>query len=462
MNRMATRLVAAIVLAIGPTAATAATTAAGRPPNVVVIVADDLGYGDIGAQGESKDVRTPNIDAVGAAGVRFTQGYVSAPVCSPSRCGLLTGRYQERCGFEANAPPGFDQQHGLPPGQTLLADVLKRHGYATGALGKWHLGLRPECRPQRHGFDEFFGFLGGMHRYLDMPPAARRGENAIRRGDAPVDEPDYLTDAITREAVSFIDRHRAGPFFLYVAYNAVHVPLQVPARYTKPYEYVQPPKRKLMDGMLAAEDAGVGRIRGQLRAAGLDGDTLVVFLSDNGGPTAENQSRNAPLRGFKGQIYEGGIRVPFMLAWPGHVPPGRVLDQPIISLDVFPTALAAAGVPVTPAMSLDGVDLLPLIEGRTADRPHPPLYWRFEPQWAIRDGDLKLCHGRDGQTRLFDLAKDVSERTDLMATDAADATRLRSEYDAWARTLHDPPWPCKQEGQTDKEADGSEAAPDAG
>ena len=414
-----------------------------------------------GRRGSRKTSRTPNIDAVGAAGVRFTQGYVSAPVCSPSRCGLLTGRYQERCGFEANGLPGDDQRHGLPPGQRTLADALQAGGYATGALGKWHLGVRPDCRPQRHGFDEFYGFLGGMHAYMNMRPAAAQGVNAIRRGDTPVDEPDYLTDAITREACSFIGRHRERPFFLYVAYNAVHVPLQVPPKYTEPYEYVVPERRKLMDGMLAAEDAGVGRITAALRDAGLTGDTLVVFLSDNGGPTDENQSRNAPLRGFKGQIYEGGIRVPFMIAWPGHVPAGRVLDQPIISLDVFPTALAATGTAATAAMGLDGIDLLPLLQGRTTDRPHATLYWRFEPQWAIRDGDLKLCQGRDGQTRLFDLADDVAERTDLLPTRADDAKRLQAKYDAWAKTLHAPLWPCKQEGKSYPEADWSAAAPDS-
>jgi arylsulfatase A-like enzyme len=435
--------------------------AADRRPNVVILVADDLGYADIGAQSISKDVRTPNIDAIGASGVRFTQGYVSAPVCSPSRAGLLTGRYQEKFGFEANEIAGYQQIHGLPADQHTLADALKSEGYATGAFGKWHLGIRPECRPLQRGFDEFYGFLGGLHAYMNMRPAAAQGDNAIRRGDTPVDEKDYLTDAITREAVSFIDRHESGPFFLYVAYNAVHVPLQVPDSYTAPFANVKPPKRKLMDGMLAAEDTGIGRIIAALHTAGLTDNTLVVFLSDNGGPTDENQSRNAPLRGYKGQIYEGGIRIPMMMSWPGHVPPGRVLDQPVISLDIFPTALAAAAIEPKSELQLDGVNLLPLLMEKTIDRPHQTLYWRFLPQWAIRNGDDKLMMGYDGKVRLFDLSKDVSERNDLISSQPDLAKRLQAKYDAWAKTLKDPLWPCKQEGARYPQEAWSQAAPDA-
>ena len=459
--RAAARLGTAFAVLMSAAAWPAAASAADRKPNVVILVADDLGYADVGAQAISKDVRTPNIDAIGTSGVRFTQGYVSAPVCSPSRAGLLTGRYQEKFGFEANALPGYDDAHGMPVGEHTMADAFRAQGYATGAVGKWHLGQRPECRPQQKGFDEFFGFLGGMHAYMNMRPAPDQGTNAIRRGDTPVDERDYLTDAISREAVAFIDRHRAAPFFLYVAYNAVHVPLQVPPKYTEPFKNVTPDHRKLMDGMLAAEDAGIGRVVAKLREAGLEDDTLIVFLSDNGGPTDVNESRNAPLRGFKGTIWEGGIRIPFEMAWKGHILPGRVIDDPIISLDVFPTALAAAGLTPRPEMKLDGTNLLPRLSGRTTDKPHQTLYWRFLPQWAVRDGDYKLAKGFDGKLRLFDLAKDAPEKDDLIAAQPEVTRRLQDKYDVWAKTLVDPLWPCKQEGAKYKIDEWSQAAPDA-
>jgi arylsulfatase A-like enzyme len=283
-----------------------------------------------------------------------------------------------------------------------------------------------------------------MHGYYK----AGVGNNVIRRGDEPVAEQDeYLTDVLTREAVGFIERNKERPFFLYLPYNAVHVPQAAPAKYQERFAGEKDPQRKLMLAMLAAEDDGVGQVLGKLREAGLEENTLVVFFSDNGGPTQGNSSRNAPFRGFKGQIWEGGIRIPFMVQWKGHVQGGRVMDQPIISLDLFPTALAAAGVSEPrKELRLDGVNLLPWLRGERADRPHDTLYWRMRPQWAVRDGDLKLLHTRGGETMLFDLAKDPGEKTDLAKERPEVAKRLQGKFDAWNAQLVEPLWPGKQEG----------------
>jgi arylsulfatase A-like enzyme len=446
------RIIAAIILAICILAASsllAQPTTSPAKPNIVIILADDLGYADIGGQASATDVVTPNIDSIAKNGVRFTNGYVSCPVCSPSRAGLLTGRYQQRFGYEGNPIASFDDRFGLPHDQVTLADVLKKAGYVTAAFGKWHEGNIPEYRPLLRGFDEFFGFLGGLHGYMGKMPLAEQGWNCIRRGDEPVEEKEYLTDALSREAVSFIDRHQARPFFMYVAYNAVHSPLQSPPKYLDRFKEVKDRSRQLMLAMLSAEDDGVGRILTKLRDCGLEEKTLVIFLSDNGGPTSENASRNAPLRGFKGQVWEGGIRVPFMMQWKGRIAPGRVLDQPVISLDLFPTALAIAGADGPKNVRLDGVNLLPLVEGKTNARPHETLYWRFLPQWAIRDGDYKLEKSRDGVTRLYDLSNDLREQNNLMSSAPEVAKRLQAKFDAWNAELKDPLWPGRQEGEHD-------------
>jgi arylsulfatase A-like enzyme len=261
------------------------------------------------------------------------------------------------------------------------------------------------------------------------------------------EQDEYLTDVLTREAVGFIERNKARPFFLYLPYNAVHVPQAAPAKYQERFAGEKDPQRKLMLAMLAAEDDGVGQILGKLREAGLEENTLVVFFSDNGGPTQGNASRNAPLRGFKGQVWEGGIRIPFMVQWKGQIKGGRVMDQPVISLDLFPTALAAAGVgEPRKELGLDGVNLMPWLRGERADRPHETLYWRMQPQWAVRDGDMKLLHTRGGETMLFDLAKDAGEKSDLAKERPEVVKRLKGKFEAWNAQLMEPRWPGKQEG----------------
>jgi arylsulfatase A-like enzyme len=442
---MRVALVAVWAVAVGGERVEAA-GGAGRP-NVIVIVGDEWGYADMGVQGISKDVVSPNLDSIATNGVRFTSGYVSCPVCSPTRAGFLTGRYQQRFGHELNPIPPVERggEFGMPVDQVTMADEMKRGGYVTGLMGKWHLGARdPKWWPTRRGFDEFFGFLGGAHTYT----AVETGVNALRRGEEIVkEEKEYLTDAISREAVSFIERHQEKPFFLYVAYNAVHTPMQAPEKYLKRFEGEKDEKRRYMLAMLSAADDGVGRILGALREKGLEEKTLVVYFSDNGGPTHANASRNTPLRGYKGQVFEGGIRVPFMAQWKGRIPAGRVIDEPVIQLDVMPTALAAAGIERKEgAVKLDGVNLLPWLEGKGEGRPHETLYWRFSPAWAVRDGDWKLVKTKEG-VQLFDLGKDVGETRDLSKERPEVRERLQGKFDQWNGELMEPLWPGKQEGE---------------
>ncbi|MGA2497064.1 MAG: sulfatase-like hydrolase/transferase [Tepidisphaeraceae bacterium] len=423
-------------------------------PNILFIVADDLGYADLGFQG-CKDIPTPNLDALAASGVRFTSGYVSGPYCSPTRAGLLTGRYQERFGHEFN-PNGTE---GMPVSETTIANRLKSAGYATALVGKWHLGAPPAMRPPQRGFDEFFGFLGGAHSYF-----AAAG---ILRGAEPVKELDYTTDAFGREAVVFIERHKAEAWFLYLAFNAVHTPMHATGDRLAKFTGIADKQRRTYDAMTLALDEAVGVVRKKLTDTGQDENTFIIFISDNGGPTMPgttiNGSRNTPLRGSKRTTLEGGIRVPFVVSWPGHIKPG-VYDQPAIQLDLTATSLAVAGVAVQPEWKLDGVNLLPFLSGEKSGPPHDALYWRFGQQMAIRAGDYKLvCYDTNVDTRtgrrrqpvtaarLYNLAGDIGETKDLAAAMPDKARELQSKWDAWNATLVKPLW-----GDTKTDDDGPE------
>jgi arylsulfatase A-like enzyme len=443
---------AAAVLALLPTpAALRAAEGAKRPPNVLVILADDLGYGDVGFQG-CKDIPTPHIDSLAKNGVRCTNGYVSGPYCSPTRAGLMTGRYQQRFGHEFNpallSRGGAGQ--GLAPREVTVADRLKAAGYATALIGKWHLGEEDKFHPLNRGFGEFFGFLPGAHSYLQTDDKAY---GPVYRGRKRVALDGYLTDILAREAVAFIDRHKAKPFFLYLAFNAVHTPLQATDARLKKFAPIRNPTRRTYAAMAAALDEAVGRVLDKLRAAGLEESTLVFFLSDNGGPIgkfAPNGSSNGPLRGSKGDTWEGGIRVPFLVRWKGQLPAGKVYDHPVIQLDIHPTALAAAGVAVKPEWQLDGVDLLPFLRGKNAAPPHAALYWRFGEQMAIRSGDWKLVRpdlATDApfgniapRPMLFNLARDVGETTDLAAKHPEKVKELQGRWQKWNAGLTAPAW----------------------
>jgi len=411
-----------------------------RRPNILLILADDLGYAELGVQG-CRDVPTPHIDTIARNGIRFTNGYVSCPVCSPTRAGLLTGRYQQRFGHEFNPGPqaAAAPEFGLAAGEVTLAERLRPLGYATGLVGKWHLGFRPEVQPTARGFDELFGFLGGADTYL--PDPTRRRAGPIMRGTEVVEEAEYLTDAFGREAVAFLERHRAQPFFLYLAFNAVHAPLQAPQAYLDRFAGIADEKRRTFAAMLSALDDNVGRVLTALRDLNLEEETLVVFLSDNGGPTPTTSSSNVPLRGTKATMWEGGIRIPFLMQWKGRLPADRVHSLPVSSLDLHATSVAAAGEAVSPDWHLDGVDLLPYLAGGRTGRPHETLYWRMGQRHAIRHGDWKLVVTADQATPgLYNLVEDLSEEHDLAAARPAELAQLQGLYDAWDAEMAEPRW----------------------
>ncbi|HEX3727845.1 MAG TPA: sulfatase-like hydrolase/transferase, partial [Pirellulales bacterium] len=324
---------------------------------------------------------------------------------------------------------------GLAATETTLPDRLKKLGYATGMVGKWHLGYRPEFNPLKRGFDEFFGFLGGAHSYVD---SAADKNNLVYRNQQAVDAGAYLTDAFGRESVAFIDRHKDHPFFLYLAFNSVHAPLQAPEKYLQRFTSIADTKRRTFAAMLSAMDDNVGLVLDKLAAEHLDQQTLVFFVSDNGGPTAQTSSSNVPLRGFKAQVLEGGIRVPYMVQWKDKLPAGKQYDQPVVSLDIVPTALAAAG--AAPDDHLDGVDLIPYLTGAQTTAPHENLYWRFGQQWAIRQGDFKLLHQPQGGRQLYDLAHDVGEQHNLVTERPELARDLEQAWQKWNSQLMAPRW----------------------
>jgi arylsulfatase A-like enzyme len=423
-------------------------------PNVIVILADDMGYGDVGVHG-CKDIPTPNIDSIAANGIRFSNGYVSHPYCSPTRAGLMTGRYQQRFGHEFNPGPATDRRPGigLPLSETTIADRFRDEGYKTGIVGKWHLGHTDEVyHPLNRGFDEFFGFLGGSHSYLK----SGTGHIAIFRNKEEIQEKEYLTDAFAREGVAFIERHKEEPFFLYWAFNAVHGPLEATDKYLDRFPDIKDKKRHTYAAMQSALDDAVGQCLATLRKNRLEENTLVFFLNDNGGPEAVTSADNGPLRGVKGTTWEGGIRVPFMVQWKGKLPAGTVYDHPVIALDVLPTALAAIGAePSKSKKPLDGVNLLPFLKDEKQGLPHDILYWRFGGSMAIRKGDWKLVKttGADGDravdrrgkaspdgAMLFNLKDDLGEDTDLAQKHPEKFKELADAWNQWNAELIDPLW----------------------
>jgi arylsulfatase A-like enzyme len=446
-SRLITAVAALAVAALAFTRPVTAHPAPNRDkPNVVLIIVDDLGHADIGAQDIHPEVKTPNIDSLAADGVRFTNAYVSCPVCSPTRAGLMSGQYQQRFGFEQNPARGAHANFGYPADQPMLPELFKNAGYTTGMVGKWHLGSNEGMQPNRRGFDEFFGFRGGAHRYIKNNDP-KSDPNAIMRNDQPVGEPEYLTDAFNREAVAFVERHRRDPFFLYLAYNAPHSPRQATEKYLARFPDETDPARKTMFAMMAAVDDGVGQLLAKLREHHLEDNTLIVFLSDNGGPLG-NGTRNTPFRGRKGETLEGGIRVPFLLQWKSRLPAGRVDDRTIIQLDLFPTLLAAIGATPPADHKLDGVNLLPFLTDpkQTTATIHETLYWRFGPRRAIRSANWKLQWNDPDQPRLYDLSKDPAESTDLSPANPDVTNRLLTTYKAWDAQLMTPRWPGKLEG----------------
>ena len=427
----------ALILATHALLAGTATAARPDKPNIVVFLADDLGYADVGFQG-CKDIATPHLDALAKAGVVCTNGYVTCPVCAPTRAGLLTGRYQQRLGFEDNS---WSPKTGLSPAATTLADVLKAAGYKTFAVGKWHLGQLPQFRPLVRGFTDHYGFLGGGRSFLPLkesrgvpfvpkdPDQADLWRNGSRVGD-----PGYLTDAFGEEAAAYVRRHKADPFFIYLAFNAPHVPLQATEKYLKRFPRLRGARRTYA-AMVSAMDDAVGRVSAALRTEGLEGDTLIFFLSDNGGHPLANAARNGPLRGEKGTVYEGGIRVPFVVKWTGGLPAGATYAHPVVSLDIMATALAASGCKPPKGAPLDGVDLVGHLRGKVTTPPHETLYWRFIDHRAVRHGRWKLTAPAGGPEGLYDLSADVSESKDVSSANPGIVRRLKTLYARWNEGL---------------------------
>ena len=414
--------------------------AADQKPNIVLFVADDMGYADCGPTG-CKDIPTPNIDALAKNGVRFSNGYTSGCVCSPTRAGLISGRYQQRFGFDANAEgkgkPGAERApRALDIAQTTLPQRLKTLGYATGAFGKWHLGADEGYLPTQRGFDTFYGILphglGATGPDGKSPPPTYRGT-------AVTETPKNHMEAFCGEALAFVDQHCKEPFLLYLPFTAVHGPFVGPQPWLDRHDAAAPKGRRTYGADLRQMDDIIGRVMARLRERGLEENTLVFFFSDNGGPGGA--ANNGPYRGAKWTLWEGGIHVPFIAQWKGRVPGGRVLDHPVIQVDVAATALAAAGAELSPGWKLDGANLLPLLEGKTSAAPHEALYWRFGVQYAVRQGDWKLVKPHiDQAPRLHNLAQDPGEQNDLAPQQPERVKQLQALWDAWNADNEAPRW----------------------
>jgi arylsulfatase A-like enzyme len=413
-------------------------------PNVIIILTDDQGYADVGFNG-CKDIPTPNIDRIAKNGVVFSSGYVSYAVCAPSRAGLMTGRYQDRFGYSRNPLyRPFDPTIGLPVTEQTLPELLQQSGYNTMGIGKWHLGVHQQFRPLKRGFNEFFGFLGGGHRYLpeeytilNQDSAKNEAESyrtKLIRNETVVEESEYLTDALSREAVSFIERNRQQSFFLYLAYNAPHAPLQATPKYLNRFENIKNPKRKTYAAMVSAVDDGVGAVLDKLQQLHLTENTIVIFLSDNGGPENDNGSDNGLLRGGKGSLFEGGIKVPFAIQWPGQVKVNSRYDQPVISLDIFATIAANVNGAAAPKNKLDGVNLLPYLKGTKQGSPHEYLFWRQYDQKnysVLHQSGLKEVIIKDTNVNLYNLKTDISEDVNIAGKDKQIISSFEQQRKQW-------------------------------
>ena len=439
-RRVIAQLVAAAAAASLPSVVIAQASArAEARPNVVVIITDDVGYGDLGSYG-APDVRTPNIDRLARDGVRLTDFYANGATCTPTRAGLISGRYQQRFGLEfpLGAGGAADAERGLAPSGSSLPALLRKGGYATALVGKWHLGWTPEFSPGAHGFDYFFGFKSG---YVDYWQHTAGGDSPLKadlfENDRLVEVPGYMTDLITERSVRFIEQHAGRPFFLDVSYNAAHWPYQRPdaptaardrGRHLGPFDDSTGTRADYV-AMLERADEGVGRILAAIDRAGLRERTIVIFTNDNGG---EWLSRNTPLFHHKGSVWEGGIRVPAIVRWPGRIRAGQVSRQVGITMDLTASILAATGTAVPREARLEGIDLFPVLEGRVPEIERT-LYWRVirpRVQQAVRSGDWKLVMD-SGRPMLFDLRADIGERTNLIGQRPDVARRLRPLLAAW-------------------------------
>lgn len=429
-------------------------------PNLIIILADDLGYSDVGFNG-CKDIPTPNIDAIANNGVKFTDGYVTYPVCGPSRAGLLTGRYQDRFGFTTN--PTVDPQNenaGLPVEEEMISEALQKANYKSAIIGKWHMGTHPRFHPLKQGWDYFFGFLTGGHNYFpekliynDFSEvkwpygwySMKLLENYKR-----IDIDDYLTDELSDAAVRYIKKQVKAnqKFLVYLSYNAPHAPLQATSKYLDRFPEIENKRRKKYAAMVSAMDDGVGRVMNAIKSAGQEENTIVVFLSDNGGPVHKNGSKNFPLRGGKSDLYEGGIRVPFAMQWKGKIKKGMEYNYPVSSMDIMGTICEIAGVKTK--NKLDGVNLLPFLKTKNKAMPHDVLFWRKWEQnaMAIRSDKLKLVANRDKSKTppaLYNLEEDLVENYNLRESNKTEVTNLMSLWEQWDKNNKERYFPTLRE-----------------
>lgn len=402
-----------------------------QKPNIIILLADDAGYADFGFMG-SKDLDTPRLDELARDGVIFTDAHVSATVCAPSRAGLLTGKYQQRFGFECNIPP---KDQGIDTNEKTIASYLKKQGYNTIAIGKWHVGETREFHPNQRGFDEFFGFLGGSRSYwLNENTDADNNSNAILHNNTRVDFDGYLTDVLGNKAVEFIENNHKQPFFMYWAPNAVHTPMHAKEEHLVKYKNHE---RQKLAAMTWSLDENIGKIIDKLKEKGIYENTLIFFLSDNGG-APNNNSSNDPLKGWKGNKYEGGHRIPFLVSWPGQIKGGQTFEGLTSSFDIFQTSMNAAQ--VQEVHKSDGVNLLPFLTGEKNGNPHDVLFWRKDQMAGVRYNDYKLIRLDDYGYRMYNLALNPGETHDLIAANPEKFNILKEKLEQWEKQISEPLW----------------------
>ena len=417
-------------------------------PNIVIILADDQGNADVGFQRSPSTMATPSIDKIAASGVVFTNGYASAYVCAPTRAGLMTGRYQQRFGFyTAN-----DSRAGMPLSELTLADILQKEGYRTGIFGKWHLGLEKPYHPLNRGFQDFYGFLGhGGHDYYNFTCTEEKDYECIVRNFTPVSDEGYLTDILAKEACSFIktNSEKKNPFFLYLPFNAVHAPLQAPEEDIKRFNTGNR-DRDIQMAMIYRMDIAVGEVMKTLKSEGVYENTLIFYFSDNGGAKATS-ANNLPLRDFKQSVYEGGLRVPFVMSWPARIKPS-VCKEPVISLDIMHTICEVLDIKLPTDRIYDGKSILPAIEGKLKQPLHEELFWDgAENRWAVRQGKWKLVFDKKAKLELYDLEKDLSESNDLSVQNPEKTSELKLKYEKWRAEMKTPMGDLKKNKQNKTE-----------
>lgn len=428
-------------------------------PNLIVILTDDQGYADVGFNG-SKDIRTPNIDRLAQSGARFTNGYVTYAVCGPSRAGLLTGRYQDRFGFGRNPViDPSDETSGLPLDESMISEVLKPVGYTSGIVGKWHMGTHPQFRPNQRDFDYFYGFLSGGHRYFPEELTVPSIEQAVKNwswyntklleNEQTVELDKYLTDKLSDKAIEFVEQEKDNPFFLYLAYNAPHTPLQATKEYLERNKHIKNKKRRTYAAMVTSVDDGVGRLLDKLEQLNIADNTIVFFLSDNGGAENKNASDNGPLKGQKSNYTEGGIRVPFAVSWPAKIPAGIDYDNPVSSLDIMATIADITRAPIAKDKALDGVNLVPFLTGEKQGVPHDILFWRnFDKQiFASREGNVKTISSPKTGEQLYNLSNDLSEQNNLLDARAKLYDQQQSKIEQWNKGMIAPVFKPLQHGK---------------